>query len=214
MAFKLDRSINKTKLSNQSSKSASCPYNDKVFCQFFTRLTDAKKYYPGSLKLSVQSINTAGEKTSSTWQTDGKDKGAITTYKNDNFSSDTISIGKDIYIKNTDRNSWTKEDLSVFNAGLNFNIDITNIKQFVLSKTVQKLNGAKVQNMGTESCGNQICYRYKISIASLNDSQEFLFFDSMNYKLIKTHSEAKNGYREDSSISYDSVNIKVPSPLE
>lgn len=211
-ALYFDKKFAKTTAPQKQTILSSCEFKDKNFCEFFRRMKDYKKYYPGGLRITIESRGSDGTNTKSIWETDGKTRGRVLTYTNGNTSSESILINKDFYTKDISHDFWNKESLANLNM-VEFDVDIENIKKFVIEKIINKISGAKITFIGKEDCGERNCLKYQLFTPSLATSYELIYVDAKDFTLIKTHSEAKDGYSEDSTLEKTTVTIQVPSTV-
>ena len=189
----------------QKVAEASCDLEDKDVCKYLSSWKD-NKYY----KVVTESKED-GTTSGSTYEYVATDKFHMVT--TGEYASETISIGNDIYTKDTSDGKWWKqtvkpEEKKKYDAGEDFGTDDTaDTAETPESKTTYTL-------IGKEACGSLTCFKYQV-IESDDEagSKHFIWFDTKDHQLRRQRDETATGY-SDSTFSYEKITISAPSPVK
>lgn len=68
--------------------------------------------------------------------------------------------------------------------------------------------------LGKEACGNSNCFKYQVTDASTAGSQQFVWFDTKDYRVRQWTGTDTDGNKLSMTINYQSVSISRPSPVQ
>ncbi len=75
-------------------------------------------------------------------------------------------------------------------------------------------SGITYKSLGTVSCGSLTCYKYEVTDSSTPTATQYAWFDTGSYKLRQWQYTDGSSNTTNMTISYGSVNITTPSPVE
>lgn len=183
---------------------ANCKLNDKDLCKFMSN-------FKGLENMSAKSVTTIdGKKTETTMDIQGTDKSHITTTADGKEESNYISIGNTTYMKDYSDNKWWKSTVDTKDTAGSEKTDWKAEFEKSVNDSADKTTYKKI---GKEACGSLTCFKYQVIDPQNTESTEYIWFDTKNYSLRKTRSEAKGTVTE-TTFNYDGVNITEPSPTK
>ncbi len=191
---------------NNSAVESACnkEINDKVFCKFAAHFSLTSSY-----KSTITSTDDKGTVSKIDVENDTKSNSSMTT--KDAAGKETsafITLDNASYIKDEADGSWTKYTSS---ASTNTSKPTSAVK-FDASDITSK-NTTSYKNLGKEACGNLSCYKYQVVDSTTPGTTQYIWFDSKNYQMQRWSSQDTSGSM-DMPFSYESVNIKAPSPVK
>lgn len=183
---------------------ANCKLNDKDLCRFMSN-------FKGLENMSAKSVTTIdGKKTETTMEIQGTDKSHIITAVDGKEESNYISIGNTTYMKDYSDNKWWKSTVDTKDTSGSEKTDWKAEFEKSVNDSADKTTYKKISK---EACGNLTCFKYQVIDPQNTESTEYIWFDTKNYSLRKTRSEAKGTVTE-TTFTYDGVNITEPSPTK
>ncbi|MEK7447617.1 MAG: hypothetical protein AAB632_02385, partial [Patescibacteria group bacterium] len=161
---------------------ANCKLNDKDLCRFVSN-------FKGLENMSAKSVTTVdGKKTETTMDIQGTDKSHITTTTNGKEESNYISIGNTTYMKDYSDNKWWKSTVDTKDTSGSEKTDWKGEFEKSVNDSTDKTTYKKISK---EACGSLTCFKYQVIDPQNTESTEYIWFDTKNYSLRKTRSEAK-----------------------
>lgn len=183
---------------------SNCKLNDKDLCKFVSSFT-------GLDNMSAKSVTTiGGKKTESSIEIQGTDKSHITSSTGGKEESNYIAIGNTTYMKDYTDNKWWKSTIETKD---NASKEKTDWKTEFEKSVNDSTDKTTYKRIAKEACGSLTCLKYQVIDPANTGSTEYIWFDTKNYALRKTRSEAKDVITE-TTFSYDKINIVAPSPVK
>lgn len=185
-------------------------YNDKDFCKFASNWSEMSKTYKAQYTnkdadgtVSTMSIEIDGENSSTVGSENGKEAYAY------------ITLNKINYMKDYDANVWYK--LPQGDTSATQDMDVNPTEDLNFDETTEAAEDkSTVKALGKEACGNQTCFKYQIiDPADTETTENLVWFDDKDYKLVRMQIVSKDGSSSDATFSYgEKVEIKEPSPVQ
>jgi len=197
----------KTPSSNSSSSSttstnSSClaTYHDNKICNFAAFSTSFNKTaYTAALNITQN-----GTTSNATLKSDGKGNTELTTTSSGE-SLDAITLDNVEYVQSNGTGSWieynTGTTTPTTNPTSSMNIGVGNA-------------GVSFKYLDTEACGSLTCYKYQVTDSATPGATQYVWFDNSGYKLRQWQYSDGSGNTTDMTVTYTSVNITKPSPVE
>jgi outer membrane lipoprotein-sorting protein len=179
--------------------------NDKNLCKF------ASSYKMDGVAYHAKFTTTGSDGTStSEMDTDSKTNTSMTTTQGGKELMASISLNGTTYIKDEASNTWLKYPPADNSAPKTDN-PTSDVK--VDSSDITEKNTVTYKALGKEACGNLTCYKYQVVDTTQPKSEQFIWFDTKDYRLQRWTSKDDQG-TTDMTLTYKSVNIKAPSPVK
>lgn len=177
-------------------------YKDEKLCAFAAANADlAKTPYT----VVVRSTTAQGQSTEMTIKSDGK--GNTSTFsKNGNRTYNTITIGNTVYVQNG--NNWIEYASNAPITGANV---AGNIKAAFSKTGTPESKQIKYESMGREKCGQDTCYKYRVSNPARSGNTH-IWINASSNRLVRLTTESSEGTTS-YNVSYGPVTINAPSPV-
>ena len=75
-------------------------------------------------------------------------------------------------------------------------------------------NGIYFKYLDTEACGSLSCFKYQVTDSSTPTTNQYVWFDKSKYQLQEWQASDSTNGTTDMKITYQAVNISVPSPVQ
>ncbi len=189
---------------SSSKFNSNCKYNDPDLCKFINNWKEVKN-------LTMTSTDTTGGKTTTAvFKMEGEDNSQIILSEGGKETYNTVILGKTTYTKDYTDNKWFKYTPTATNTNISSEesrIDFDTKADSAEDKTTYK-------KIGKEACGSLTCFKYQVIDPAITDSTEYIYFDSKEYLLRKTRSEANNGNISEATYDYTKFTLPEPSPTK
>jgi len=188
--------------SKNTSTDSSClaTYHDNRICNFAAFSTSFNK----TAYTAALTITQGGATSTATLKSDGKGNTELTTTSSGS-TLDAITLNNVEYVQNNGSGPWieysTGSTTPTTNPTSSMNIGVGN-------------SGVSFQYIGTEACGSLTCYKYQVTDTTTPSATQYVWFDSSSYKLRQWQYSDGSGNTTDMTVTYTSVNITKPSPVE
>ncbi len=210
---KTDNSTNTNTSSNSSSSSstgsstsveATClaAYHDANLCHFASSASSFDKTaYTATLSL----VQNGGTNSTTTLKNDGKGNTSLTGSGGGQVIN-AITLDGVEYVQSNNTGPWVEypSGATAPTSNPTSNMDIS-----VVGSTTTTF-----KSLGKEACGSLDCYKYEIDSKLTPDTKQIVWFDTSSYKLREWNYADNSGDSTDMKITYGSVNITKPSPVE
>jgi outer membrane lipoprotein-sorting protein len=186
--------------SSASDSSCLAIYHDANICNFATNSNDfTKTAYTASITATQ-----SGTSSTMTLKNDGKgDTDLKGTSNGQTFES--ITIGATTYIQENGTGSWIEYPSGTTTPTTN----PTNSMDIGVGNS-----GITFKSEGTAACGSLTCYKYQVVDSNTPTATQYVYFDKSAYKLRGWQYTDGSGNTSDMTVTYGSVNIATPSPVE
>ena len=186
--------------SSASTSSCMAQYHDNRICSFATSANSfSKTAYTATL-----TITQSGATSSATLENDGKGNTELSTTGNGS-TLNSITLNGKTYIQSGGTGTWieysTGSSAPTTNPTSDMNIGVGS-------------TGISFKYITTESCGSLNCYKYQVTDSATPSSTQYVWFDTSAYKLRQWQATDASGNTTLMTISYTSVNITTPSPVQ
>ncbi|HUD07375.1 MAG TPA: hypothetical protein VMR34_05820 [Candidatus Saccharimonadales bacterium] len=188
-----------TAASKAADSTCLATYHDTRICNFASNSTSfAKTAYTAALN-----ITQSGATSTLTLENDGKGNTKLTGSANgQEFNS--ITLNGVTYVQSGGTGAWieypTGTTAPTTNPTSSMNIGVGS-------------SGVTFKYLGTAACGSLTCYKYQVSDSLMPGTTQYVWFDNSSYQLRQWQATDSSG-TTDMTITYGSVNITVPSPVE
>jgi outer membrane lipoprotein-sorting protein len=188
--------------SNNTTTDSSCLalYHDSRICNFAAFSTSFNKTsYTAALNVTQN-----GTTSTATLKSDGKGNTELTT-TGSGETLNAITLDNIEYVQSNGSGPWIEYNTGTTSPTTNptnsMNIGVGNA-------------GITFKYLDTESCGSLTCYKYKVTDATTPSATQFVWFDNSGYKLRQWQYTDGSGNTTDMTVTYATVNITKPSPVE
>lgn len=182
-------------------------YNDKDFCKFASNWDLSKTYKTVSITTGAD-----GKTSTTTMEIDGENSSMVGS-ENGKESYAYITLNKVSYMKDYDAGVWYKmPQTETPDAPVE---DKTSDLDFDVDENAEE-DKSTIKALGKEACGDKSCFKYQIiDPADTETTENLVWFDDKDYKLVRMKITSKDGSVSDSVFSYpDSIKITEPSPVQ
>jgi outer membrane lipoprotein-sorting protein len=183
-------------------------FNDKTLCSFAEHTNiDAIAYIANGTAIE----GTTGTQATFTVKHDTQNNSSL-TYSAAGAQMSEINFNGATYVQESGSSTWLEYTTSSLAAAAGVPNPVSN---FELKFNSGNSNGYTAINDGTAACGNLVCYKYQIKVASQPNMTQFVWFDNQNYLLREyTYSNSSTGTSATITFSYSAVTITAPSPVQ
>jgi outer membrane lipoprotein-sorting protein len=195
---------NVTNAASKAAQLAACEESDKNICKYFASMK-VQKYYSGNSKTTSD-----GKTQETTFQADGLTKFHMTVGGETPY--EIITIDNTTYTKAPNGVWWKQTAKAEETAKLKKDLKVDT--QSDTSTSDEPANKPTYKALGTEACGKLTCYKYQVINSTSSNDKSYIWFDTKDYQLRRTLDEMEDGSVSDTTLSYDKVSIKVPSPVK
>ena len=186
--------------------SSSCmkTFNDNTLCAFAEHIKLSAMEYVAT----GTAANAAGASSTFTVKNDGQGNKEL-TYSKGSEQISAITLDGVTYLQEGAGTTWSQ-----YSAG-NAPAAANPVGSFNLNLDTASTAGLTVTKEGTSACGNLTCFGYKVVDASDPGGTAYIYFDNHNYLLRHwTSHNTKTEISVDLALSYPTVNISKPSPVQ
>lgn len=175
-------------------------YHDATLCKFAANSTSLDKMaYTANLTVTQN-----GSTSTMTLASDGKGNSKLSSTDSGAIIN-SITLDGNTYIQSSGSVSWIE-----YPSGASApTSDPTNNMNIGVGST-----GITFKASGTQSCGSLTCYKYQVSDTSMPNTKQYVLFDNGSYKLREWQYTDASGNTTTMDVSYESVNITAPSPVQ
>jgi len=191
-----------SEMMNPTKFNPTCKYNDPNLCKFINNWPNVKNFTMESASTSLD-----GKVLDLNFTMDGDDKSQMISRENGKESANYINIGDMQYTKDYTDNKWFKYAYS------NSSYDVS-LKDYKEDFSNDAEDTTLYQKIGTEVCDKYTCFKYQVIYPRLSGVKEYIFFDTKQYLLRKTWTEANDGSTTESTYDYSNIKISEPSPIK
>lgn len=175
-------------------------YHDSRICNFAAFSTSFNKTAYAATITQTKS----GTTSSLTYKNDGKGNTELSTTSNGD-TINAITLDNVEYIQDNGTGPWIESDTGATAP----TTDPTSSMDIGVGNS-----GITFKYIDTESCGSLTCFKYQVTDATAPTATQYVWFDNSSYKLRQWQYTDASGDTTDMNVTYTTVNITKPSPVE
>ena len=216
---------NSKKSSSQTSSSSKPSGSSNTAAASAAETACLSKYHDSDLCAFVAAeAATPFEKTAAKITLTGTSSGTPSniTLEQDGKGNESFSLtggGQTINTINFDGQTYTQQTVGgpwiTYGSNSSTNTSTSSTPDSTLNSFISSVSTTSYTKIGTEACGNLTCFKYQIKDTTSPNSTQYAWFDTKDHLLRQYYeSDPSTGDKMTMAISYQSVSISKPSPVQ
>ncbi len=201
-------------LPSMVSLNPNCKFNDPDLCKYVNRTIGAD-YFGKSMAIKGTTKDKSGKAVSEMMmESEGQDKSHVVVSQDGKEITNTITIGKTTYIKDSKDGKWWKQTVEEPKTPDAQKAESTFDPKKLKDEFSQKEDKTTFKKIGKESCGSLTCFKYQIVNPDSTDVTEYVYFDDQEYILRKMVTVTKDGETSETTFEFGTAKVSEPSPTK